>query len=124
LPEQHRGGAFIGEHGSWDRWPLTGYKVVFAPFANGRPAGMPMDILSGFVDQDGRVLGRPVGVVVDKHGSLLVADDVGNMMWRVKPAESKSVVVQDGHCTSPRDHAFREIWGVPSGRHPGCRAAG
>lgn len=86
LPDAYVNGAFIGEHGSWNRKPRSGYKVVFVPFADGRPAGMPVDVLSGFVNADGDALGRPVGVAVDKAGALLVADDVGNTIWRVTPA--------------------------------------
>jgi glucose/arabinose dehydrogenase len=86
LPDPYRGGAFIGQHGSWNRKPLSGYKVIFVPFSNGRPSGQPIDILTGFVDQDGKALGRPVGVAIDKTGALLVADDVGNTVWRVNPA--------------------------------------
>lgn len=86
LPDTYVNGAFIGEHGSWNRKPRSGYKVVFVPFAGGRPAGMPVDVLSGFVNADGDALGRPVGVAVDKAGALLVADDVGNTIWRVTPA--------------------------------------
>jgi glucose/arabinose dehydrogenase len=86
LPPQYHGGAFIGQHGSWNRKPHSGYKVVFVPFADGRPSGLPVDILTGFLDNDGDALGRPVGVVVDKEGALLVADDVGNVVWRVTPA--------------------------------------
>jgi glucose/arabinose dehydrogenase len=86
FPEQFRGGAFIGEHGSWNRKPLSGYKVVFVEFRDGRPASpAPVDILTGFVDADGKAMGRPVGVVVDRAGALLVADDVGNTIWRVTP---------------------------------------
>jgi glucose/arabinose dehydrogenase len=86
LPAQYRGGAFIGQHGSWNRKPLSGYKVIFVPFADGRPSGLPTDVLTGFVDSDGKALGRPVGVALDKAGALLVADDVGNTVWRVTPA--------------------------------------
>ena len=86
LPSRFTGGAFIGEHGSWNRRPLSGYKVVFVPFANGRPSGLPEDVLTGFVDGNGDALGRPVGVAVDRAGALLVADDVGNTIWRVTPA--------------------------------------
>jgi len=78
-------GAFIGEHGSWNRKPFSGYKVVFVPFANGKPSGEPVDVLTGFVHDDD-AYGRPVGVAFDKHGALLVADDVGNVVWRVTPA--------------------------------------
>jgi glucose/arabinose dehydrogenase len=85
LPEQYRTGAFIGEHGSWNRKPRSGYKVVFVPFADGRPSGKPQDVLTGFVKDD-KALGRPVGVAIDKRGALLVADDVGNVIWRVEPA--------------------------------------
>jgi glucose/arabinose dehydrogenase len=79
-------GAFIGQHGSWNRARLVGYKVIFVPFAGGRPNGSPSDVLTGFVDNNGRALGRPVGVVIDKAGALLVADDVGNTVWRVTAA--------------------------------------
>jgi glucose/arabinose dehydrogenase len=89
LPKHYAGGAFVGLHGSWNRRPLAGYKVVFVPFVDGRPAGMPQDILTGFVSADGAALGRPVGVAVDRVGALLVADDVGNVIWRVGPAAAK-----------------------------------
>jgi glucose/arabinose dehydrogenase len=85
LPAQYTNGAFVGQHGSWNRKPRSGYKVVFVPFDQGKPHGMPQDILTGFVNADGEALGRPVGVVVDKAGALLVADDVGNTIWRVTP---------------------------------------
>ena len=74
---------FIGQHGSWNRKPRSGYKVVFVPFADGKPSGMPVDVLTGFVSADGDAYGRPVGVAIDKRGALLVADDVGNVIWRV-----------------------------------------
>ncbi len=79
----HRGGAFVGQHGSWNRRPRSGYKVIFVPFEGGRPAGQPQDVLAGFVNEKGEALGRPVGVAVDRSGALLVADDVGNTVWRV-----------------------------------------
>lgn len=79
-------GAFVGQHGSWNREPRSGYKVVFVPFENGRPAGLPRDVLTGFLTDDGEAQGRPVGVVVDRRGGLLVADDVGNVIWRVSSA--------------------------------------
>lgn len=85
FPARYQGGAFIGQHGSWNRNPRSGYKVIFVPFANGKPAGKPEDILSGFIDEGGNAQGRPVGVVVDNTGALLVADDVGNVIWRVTP---------------------------------------
>jgi glucose/arabinose dehydrogenase len=90
LPSQYHGGAFVGEHGSWNRNPRSGYKVVFIAFADGRPNGMPIDVLTGFVDENGDAHGRPVGVVVDKTGALLVADDVGNAVWRVTPAGART----------------------------------
>ena len=79
----YRGGAFIGEHGSWDRRRLNGYKVTFVPFSGGSPKGLPRDVLTGFVSANGHAYGRPVGVSVDRAGALLVADDVGNKIWRV-----------------------------------------
>lgn len=83
LPARYAGGAFIGQHGSWNRKPHSGYKVVFVPFTNGMPNGTPEDVLSGFLDADGNARGRPAGVAIDKFGGLLVADDVGNVIWRV-----------------------------------------
>jgi glucose/arabinose dehydrogenase len=89
LPERFRSGAFIGLHGSWNRNPRSGYKVIFVPFADGKPSGKPIDVLTGFVNEDdGTAQGRPVGVAIDKAGALLVADDVGNMVWRVAPASA------------------------------------
>ena len=83
LPPRYRGGAFIGEHGSWDRDELNGYKVAFVPFANARPSGTAQDFLTGFLNANGKVRGRPVGVAADRTGALLVADDTGNVVWRV-----------------------------------------
>ena len=79
-------GVFVGEHGSWNRRPLSGYKVVFVPFAQGKPSGLPVDVLTGFLSAEGHAYGRPVGVAIDKRGALLVADDVGNVIWRVAAA--------------------------------------
>ncbi|AZV26068.1 sorbosone dehydrogenase [Pseudomonas syringae] len=86
LPAQFKEGAFIGQHGSWNRKPHSGYKVIFVPFAAGKPSGTPVDVLTGFLDKDENALGRPVGVVIDQQGGLLVADDVGNKVWRVSAA--------------------------------------
>lgn len=83
MPANYASGAFIGQHGSWNRKQLTGYNVVFVPFANGKPSGLPQQFLGGFVNQDGEAYGRPVGVTLDGKGALLVADDVGNVIWRV-----------------------------------------
>lgn len=85
FPERFRGGAFIGEHGSWNRPELNGYRVVFVPFQDGHPAGKPIDFVTGFV-KEGKARGRPVGVAVEKSGALVVADDVGNTVWRVTAA--------------------------------------
>jgi glucose/arabinose dehydrogenase len=86
FPANYQGGAFVGQHGSWNCDPPTGYRVIFVPFADGKPSGMPEEILTGFLDENGDALGRPVGVAVDKSGALLVADDVGNTVWRVSAA--------------------------------------
>ena len=86
LPAPFSGGAFIGQHGSWNRDPLSGYNVVFVPFKGGRPSGLPMEVLGGFVNGKGEANGRPVGVAIDARGALLVADDVGNAIWRVSAA--------------------------------------
>ncbi|QHF49722.1 PQQ-dependent sugar dehydrogenase [Pseudomonas sp. S49] len=87
LPAQFKEGAFIGQHGSWNRKPHSGYKVIFVPFTGGKPSGTPVDVLTGFLDKDENALGRPVGVVIDQQGGLLVADDVGNKVWRVSASK-------------------------------------
>jgi glucose/arabinose dehydrogenase len=87
LPVQFSNGAFIGQHGSWNRKPHSGYKVIFVPFEAGKPKGQPVDVLTGFLNSDEKAMGRPVGVVIDKQGDLLVADDVGNKVWRVSAAK-------------------------------------
>ena len=86
FPPEMANGAFIGQHGSWNRKPRSGYKVIFVPFADGAPSGKPQDVLTGFLSADGEAQGRPVGVAIDRKGALLVADDVGNAIWRVTPA--------------------------------------
>ncbi len=83
LPESYRGGAFVGEHGSWNRQVLNGYKVIFVPFSQGKPSGMPQDVVTGFLNSNEQARGRPVGLALDKSGALLIADDVGNTVWRV-----------------------------------------
>jgi glucose/arabinose dehydrogenase len=90
FPKHYWGGAFVGQHGSWNRKPYSGYKVVFVPFANGQPVTAPEDFLTGFLAADGYAGGRPVGVAIDQRGALLVADDVGNAVWRVAPADAAS----------------------------------
>jgi len=86
LPPPFADGVFVGQHGSWNRRPHSGYQVVFVPFAAGRPTGLPVPVLTGFLSPDGQAWGRPVGVAVDRQGALLVADDVGNAVWRVSAA--------------------------------------
>lgn len=76
-------GVFVGEHGSWNRRPPAGYKVVFVPFRDGRPAGDPIDFATGFLTKDGEARGRPVGVTLDPRGALIVADDLANTVWRI-----------------------------------------
>ena len=83
LPAAYRDGVFVSEHGSWDRNPLSGYTVVFVPFSNGRPNGPPQDFVTGFLTADGKAKGRPVGIAIDRTGALLIADDVGDIVWRV-----------------------------------------
>jgi len=101
LPAHYENGAFVGQHGSWNRNPRSGYKVIFVPFANGRPAGPPEDVLSGFLNRDGQAQGRPVGVTTDGKGALLVADDVGNTVWRVTPSAAQTAMTDTGHAASP-----------------------
>jgi glucose/arabinose dehydrogenase len=86
LPAPFTAGAFVGQHGSWNRKPRSGYKVIFVPFADGQPDGAPIDVLTGFISNEDKAQGRPVGVAIDKRGGLLVADDVGNKIWRVTGA--------------------------------------
>ncbi len=83
LPATLTEGVFVGQHGSWNRSPKSGYRVIFVPFAGGQPAGKPVEILTGFLDGSGEAQGRPVGVAMDRSGALLVADDVGNTVWKV-----------------------------------------
>ena len=100
LPAHYDNGAFVGQHGSWNRNPRSGYKVVFVPFAQGRPAGPPEDVLSGFLNKNGQAQGRPVGVVTDGKGALLVADDVGNIVWRVTPSADEAAKISAGASAS------------------------
>ena len=86
LPPAWTSGLFVAQHGSWNRRPKSGYKVIYVPFADGRPAGKPVDVLAGFLDADEKAQGRPVDVAFDKTGALLVSDDVGNAVWRVTGA--------------------------------------
>jgi glucose/arabinose dehydrogenase len=86
LPSSFQHGMFVGQHGSWNRTPRSGYKVIFVPFSGGHPSGTPVDVLTGFLDAHNKARGRPVGVAIDRRGALLVADDVGNVIWRVTAA--------------------------------------
>lgn len=86
LPARFRSGMFVGQHGSWNRTPRSGYKVIFVPFVHGMPLGQPVDVLTGFIGARDKAMGRPVGVAMDARGALLVADDVGNVIWRVHTA--------------------------------------
>jgi glucose/arabinose dehydrogenase len=90
LAPQLSHGMFVGQHGSWNRKPRSGYKVIFVPFTEGMPSGPPVDVLTGFVTAHGDALGRPVGVALDRRGALLVADDVGNTIWRVRGARTSA----------------------------------
>jgi hypothetical protein len=90
FPPRYRMGAFIGQHGSWNSSSPRGYRVIFVPFTAGKPSGPPEEVLTGFVDEDGKARGRPVGVAVDARGGVLVADDVGNCIWRLTPAAASS----------------------------------
>jgi glucose/arabinose dehydrogenase len=94
MPEQFRNGAFIGLHGSWNRKPPSGYKVIFVPFDQSMPSAKPIDVLTGFLNDKEEALGRPVGVTLDRAGALLVADDVGNTIWRVSPAAAANTAMR------------------------------
>ncbi len=87
MPANYRGGAFVGEHGSWNRENFVGYKVVWVPFSGGRPSGMPQDVVTGFLTDEGEARGRPVGLAMDQAGALLIADDAGGAVWRVSAAQ-------------------------------------
>ena len=87
LPTAMQEGMFVGQHGSWNREPRAGYRVIFVPFSGGKPSGLPIEVLTGFVRGD-EAMGRPVGVALDSRGGLLVADDVGNAVWRVSGASA------------------------------------
>ncbi len=95
LPGRFQGGMLIGQHGSWNREPLSGYRVIFVPFRGGNPSGPPIDLLTGFIDDEGNAKGRPVGIAVDKQGGVLVADDVGNVIWRVSELASDRRAAND-----------------------------
>ena len=84
LPDEFRNGLFVSQHGSWNREPRAGYRVIYIPFTNGAPDGMPEEILGGFLDADGNARGRPAGLALASTGALLIADDVGNVIWRVR----------------------------------------
>ena len=92
LPAAFANGMFVGQHGSWNRRPHSGYKVIFVPFTAGQASGAPLDVLTGFLTDAGHARGRPVGVALDRRGALLVADDVGNVVWRVSAAAASAPV--------------------------------
>jgi glucose/arabinose dehydrogenase len=96
LPAQYSGGAFIGEHGSWNRREFNGYKVVFVPFSDGRPSGKAQDVVTSFLNSENKARGRPVGVAIDKTGALLIADDVGNTVWRVTAMDRATTAQGNG----------------------------
>jgi glucose/arabinose dehydrogenase len=87
LPTSYKGGAFVGEHGSWDRNPFNGYRVIFVPFKDGKPSGPSQDVVTGFLNASEEARGRPVGLAVDAAGGLLIADDLGDTVWRVTSAQ-------------------------------------
>jgi len=105
LPPAFANGMFIGQRGSWNRRPHSGYKVIFVPFVEGKPSGSPIDVLTGFLSDEKKAFGRPVGVALDKRGALLVADDVGNVIWRVRSKVSSSVSTK---VTSPLTSQVRQ----------------
>ncbi len=120
LPAPFQRGMYVGLHGSWNRKPLSGYQVVFVAFDAGTPVGEPVELLSGFIDERGRAIGRPAGVAFDATGALLVADDVGNAIWRVVAAPDVQAKTQPQALAAPRESSAFTITGVlaPSGRPP------
>ncbi|HEU0202272.1 MAG TPA: sorbosone dehydrogenase family protein [Burkholderiaceae bacterium] len=124
LPPPFTEGAFIGQHGSWNRTPRSGYNVVFVPFKNGRPAADdPIEVLSGFVNDKGQALGRPVGVAIDKRGGLLVADDVGNAVWRVAGAAQSTVNEAAGAATKSKTATSETTKSESATSHMATKAA-
>ncbi len=120
LPARYRGGAFIGQHGSWNRDPPSGYKVISVPFVDGHPQGQPRTVLDGFLDVDGNAQGRPVGVAIDKRGGMLVADDVGNAVWRVTAKVAAPVLAP---ASPPARAPSASAWRLPrrsAHRHRRC----
>lgn len=107
LPTPFASSMFIGQHGSWNRRPHSGYKVIFVPFTQSKPSGPSIDVLTGFLSEEGNAFGRPVGVAVDKKGALLVADDVGNVIWRGsrQQAQQRLGVRHSGVCRWSHAHA-------------------
>jgi glucose/arabinose dehydrogenase len=96
MPAALASGVFVGNHGSWNRKPRSGYNVVFVPFNGAKPAGLPINVLTGFVSPNGDAYGRPVGVAMDQQGALLVADDVGNAVWRVSVSSKPALAAPAG----------------------------
>ena len=94
LPAAYQNGAFVGEHGSWDRGQFSGYRVSFVAFQNGRPVGKARTIVDGFIDGAGQARGRPVALAVDKQGALLIADDLGDTVWRVTAVNNPQVAMK------------------------------
>ena len=90
MGENFADGVFVGQHGSWNRKPPSGFKVSFVPFANGKPSGQMVDFVTGFLGENGKARGRPVGVAVDPRGALLIADDLGNTIWRVTRTDASA----------------------------------
>ena len=117
MGERFANGLFVGEHGSWNRDPPSGYRVVFVPFRDGRPAGNPVDVVTGFFGDDRKTRGRPVGVTVDPRGALLVADDLSNTLWRVVPS-SRPTGASPGAAPSASADGGR----AASGAEPGARS--
>jgi len=120
LPSRFASGMFVGQHGSWNRRPHSGYKVIFIPFLDGRPSGPPQDVLTGFLSEDQKAYGRPVGVALDKRGALLVADDVGNVIWRVSATTGTTASNGIGAIGANGDIA---VTGATSAAHTGVAAA-
>jgi glucose/arabinose dehydrogenase len=126
---QYRGGAFVGQHGSWNRKPFSGYRVIYVPFENGKATGKPQDVLTGFVDERGEARGRPVGVAVDRKGALLVADDVGNHVCasrprgreRCRPAERDGTRIQRKTGAFARPRRANGLGNVLSASTPAAR---
>jgi hypothetical protein len=124
LPQRFHNGVIVTEHGSWNRIPRSGYRVVFVPFANGKPAGQPTVLMTGFLKGDDQAQGRPVGVTIDERGGVLVADDAGDMVWRISGSSPVVSADRAPEYVPLTDRYAAQVQGAESRAATGARATG